>query len=272
MSESNVFLRQAQEYKNYFLQRGYPDHVIEKAIHNSIQTNRSDLLQKQETKMNNRIPCVVTFHPRLRHLSSILRNNFEIVSKSNDHLLKMALPEPPLVAYRRLPTIRSMLVHTNFNQQPKVNRVELNRKCNRPRCKACNHFDEKNTFTNLTTGRQVQISNGGTCTTTNCIYAITCTDCSQVYIGQTGRSIAERLAGHRTDIKYQHMNIETAAHFTTSKHKNYTITILDHNEKWTTQERQYNEDLYMCRLQTLHPGGMNKRHSDFVKEFYSSYN
>ena len=64
------------------------------------------------------------------------------------------------------------------------------------------------------------------------------------YIGQTERSIAERLAGHRSDIKYNNKYIETAEHFNLPNHSanDITVTILDNNASWTKDQRLAKED------------------------------
>ena len=179
-----------------------------------------------------------------------------------------------MVAYRQQPNIRNKLIHTDHIRVTKQKNNDQNRKCNRSRCKACKHFTETTVFTNKINGRFVNIKTGGTCTTANCVYAITCDNCHQVYIGQTGRSIAERLAGHRSDIKQFFQNnekrVETAEHFAMTNHKTYTITILEHHNNWTLEDRLLAEDYYMSRLRTIHPEGMNKRHGDLVKYFYNA--
>lgn len=109
--------------------------------------------------------------------------------------------------------------------------------------------------------------------TNNCIYAITCNDCNMVNIGQTGRMVSDRIAGHRSDIKQSILGnnklVETADHFKTTKHSSYSVAVLDNNKNWTINDRLFYEDLYIAKLKTLKPQGMNSRHNDIVKYFYS---
>ena len=51
----------------------------------------------------------------------------------------------------------------------------------------------------------------------------------------------------------------------------YTITILHHHDNWTEEERQLAKDHYMCKLRTVQPEGLNKRHGDFARYFYKAF-
>jgi hypothetical protein len=94
-----------------------------------------------------------------------------------------------------------------------------------------------------------------------------------VNIGQTGRELSERISGHRSDIRQAKLGneklIETAEHFKTTNHSGYTVTILHQDNNWTVNDRLFYEDLYIAKLKTLQPRGMNRRHNDLVKYFYN---
>ena len=47
------------------------------------------------------------------------------------------------------------------------------------------------------------IKNSFTCTTTNVVYAISCTKCNLIYIGETKRKIADRFWEHLLSINKQ---------------------------------------------------------------------
>ena len=218
----------------------------------------------------NRLPCIITYHPKISSLPSILRNNYYNIIENSD--AKNILPEPPLVAYKQSKNLKSFLVHTKLDKNR--NSIDLkNNKCNRPRCKTCPIITTNDTFVNTISNKHIKIKNGGNCTTKNCIYAITCSECSKVNIGQTGRSISDRISGHRSDIKQNKLGndkfIETAEHFKEKNHSTYTVSILNSNPNWNINDRLFFEDLYIAKLKTLHPYGINKRHNDLVKYFYS---
>ena len=46
----------------------------------------------------------------------------------------------------------------------------------------------------------------GQCTTKNVVYKLTRKECGQFYIGETGRELAQRVAGHTRDAKNRSTN------------------------------------------------------------------
>ena len=49
--------------------------------------------------------------------------------------------------------------------------------------------------------RSVKVTDHFTCISTNVIYCITCSLCKKVYIGETGRKLAERFREHLRDVE-----------------------------------------------------------------------
>lgn len=237
--------------------------------------DRQDLINKsiKDQKENLRVPCIITYHPKLKQVSTILKDNFEKISNDPCKTLKTAFPDCPMVAFRKLPTIKNKLVRTDIHTKKLDNLQNTNTKCHRSRCKTCHIFKETNTITNVKNKRYLKIKNGGNCSTKNIVYAISCKVCNSMYIGQTGRSASERIAGHKSDILSNTKPIETTEHFNQRGHSinDMEFTIIEHNPNWNTEEREAAEDHYMCLLHTLSPSGMNRRCGDFAKYFYSSF-
>lgn len=77
-------------------------------------------------------------------------------------------------------------------------------KCNDSRCGTCNH---------LHTGPKIILKNGGkifananmTCKSRNLIYCIKCLNCSEIYIGQTGNALCERIRIYKQQIRQPHL-------------------------------------------------------------------
>ena len=49
--------------------------------------------------------------------------------------------------------------------------------------------------------RSIKITDHFTCTSANVIYCITCTYCSKLYIGETGRRLGNRFREHLRDVE-----------------------------------------------------------------------
>ena len=76
----------------------------------------------------------------------------------------------------------------------------LSSKCKHPRCKTCPHILETSTIKS-TRGGETTIIGKHNCKSERIVYAITCTNCNSVYVGQTGRKLQERFTEHRATIR-----------------------------------------------------------------------
>jgi hypothetical protein len=88
--------------------RGYNDKVIESGFSKASETNRYDLLEYKEKKINKWVPLALTYHPSLEKISGIVRHHWKEVEKSE--MLAKLLLEQPVVAFRRLKSIKDTLV------------------------------------------------------------------------------------------------------------------------------------------------------------------
>ena len=75
--------------------------------------NRDVLLQSTQTKaLLEQVPLVVTYHPGLLPLKSVLNKHLSILSVS--HSLSRAIRHPSLVTCRRLLNLKNLLVRARF--------------------------------------------------------------------------------------------------------------------------------------------------------------
>ena len=71
--------------------------------------------------------------------------------------------------------------------------------CRRTICRTCPHINQSTSL--LTPGELIKITGHFTCITENIISCISCRKCSEtVYIGDTGRRLADRFREHRLDV------------------------------------------------------------------------
>ena len=109
-------------------------------------------------------------------------------------------------------------------------------------------------------------------TSSGVIYAATCTKHNLIYIGHTGEKLSDRFSKHRYDIKHRPDNSELAAHF----HQDHDISrdmkikILQSGIR-SLPEREFHEDKWICRLQTLQPTGMNIETHHYARELYQCH-
>ena len=108
-SRDEDYTKRTEELKEHLKGRGYRDTTVDTQIQLATQTSREEaLLPRPWRPALERIPLVVTYRPGLTKLSSIVRKHLPTLHISDK--LRKPIPNPPLVAYRRPPNLRDLLV------------------------------------------------------------------------------------------------------------------------------------------------------------------
>ena len=247
------------ELRTHLKIRGYPNKQIETGIKNATNYDRSIALKRTPKSDNKRIPFVVTFNPALPNLPSILRKLYPILTTS--HRCQEAIPEVPMIAYRRPRNIKDDLVRSKI---PSV-RVEHGFKtCSSNRCKTCPQSSNTTTFTSTVTDKTYNIRHSLSCTSNNIIYLITCTLCRKQYVGQTSTPLRIRVNSHRNTIKHNN-DTPVAKHFNLPNHslKNVHIIAIDHVKDDDRHTRENKETFWIHTLKTATPTGINQHRQDY---------
>jgi hypothetical protein len=79
--------------------RGYNNASINHCFNKASGIDRKDLIQYKEKNANNRVLFVITYHPALSNLSSIVREHWTTIQK-HPELCKI-FKEPPVLACRK---------------------------------------------------------------------------------------------------------------------------------------------------------------------------
>ena len=176
-----------------------------------------------------------------------------------------------------------------FTDVDNENNKRLVHKCNsKHKCALCVNLKPSDSFHSSLTHRKYITKCDGknintlNCSTSNCIYLITCCGCGFQYVGETAQSLRDRFSAHRAGIKnpfaYNRCKI-LSKHFSVGlwKNTNYTVNIIeklsgsgrDDNGNpipGITVERQKKGTKWMLTLQTVYPYGLNDR----VRDIYMS--
>ena len=107
-------------------------------------------------------------------------------------------------------------------------------------------------------GGSVQVKKSFSCTSRHAIYAIICLKCGELYIGETGRMLAERFREHLGDIRNARTHREVAAHFNLPGHSLEDVSVSGVMSHPVTQRRRLLESELIRKLGTLYPQGMNR--------------
>ena len=128
----------------------------------------------------------------------------------------------------------------------------------------------------------MKIERGGSCNTSNIIYATECRKHRKLYIGQSKNQVNRRFCGHRSDIKKLISNTsggdvggtELSEQFSSSpiSPEDLRVRILDNNPKWRDIDQLTMEDYYICKLKTIEPDGLNVRHGTFANFIIINFN
>ena len=151
---------------------------------------RNDTLKENspEIKKPDRVPFITTYNPALPNIHKVLRQKQPILHSTER--LHDIFKEAPVVAYRRSPNLRDLLVHAKL-QNPgtttQPNHSFGTFRCNSKHgCLTCPHIDnERTNYTFNNTGEVREIKQQMTCKSTNLIYMIECKRCKKQYIRET---------------------------------------------------------------------------------------
>ena len=126
-------------------------------------------------------------------------------------------------------------------------------------CTACPYIKEGKSV-KINGQKTWKINRNVNCESTNIVYLIECSKCSERYIGESYRSLKSRLADHRGYINQDLVDTATGAHFHTPGHNlsHLTITILEQPKNKSDNYRKEREK-YLINLFNTYYRGMNKQ-------------
>ena len=203
-SREQDFDHEAQRMCNFFTARQYPGEVVQTALERVRSTSRTEALTPKETvgECDDRMVAVIPYHPHNIPVCKILRENFTFLQQ--DPELKQVFTKPPLIAFQRSKNLRDMLVRSKLRPQANQSTVQGCRPCGDKKCKTCPFINTATTIAGPT-GR-FTVKSSLCCKSSDIVYVLTCTLCSQLYIGETCRSLAERFSEHLRSMKLGYSN------------------------------------------------------------------
>ena len=107
-STDETFNTRAAQLTTYLLKRGYNRNLVTKQIQRVTDIPRRLALQTKDINKNKRVPFITTFNPSLPHISNIIKRHFHLLLSSNR--CKTVFQQLPVVAFRRSPNLRDLLV------------------------------------------------------------------------------------------------------------------------------------------------------------------
>ena len=266
-SNDSDFEEKAGEMYKRFLARSYPKSWLDTALNQVYQMDMNAPRQTREKKKHS-VTCATTYSPLSREIKDTITKHWHILG--SDPVCQKLFSDPPLFCHYRSRNIKDSLVRADTYDPPAATGRLTDmtgffpcRSC--AACKdACKRTD---TFTSHTTGKQYDIRQFTTCSSSQVIYLLAC-PCNLQYIGKTSRKVKTRIIEHQSAIRRGDEKSSVARHFRDAGHSVSSLTFCVIQQINTPRRRGNVEQRLLqaeCRwifkMQTLHPAGLNEEMS-----------
>lgn len=242
-SEEEEFVKATKTLFGALKDRGYGRSFLRSVLRNFLKSIRDPKAPTQtgETKI---LPLVAFYSFQSKQLNSTAKQNFSKFLEDTEILQR----HKPIAAYRRNKNLLDILV------QSKVRSKRTTEK-KRP----CKYYLALKWIKNVTTKQIYQVDRTLSPDTTNCVYLIFCTKCKKQYVGQTKNEVRTRIYQHTHNIIHKiHKRRFLIQHFLLHGLPSLRATILQTNPLWSLRDRLRAESLWINRLNTLYPRGLNE--------------
>ena len=198
------YIKHSLKMKKHYVERGYPEQLIENSRLQALNRNRKELLEpKTHNKKSNEnvVPLILTHHPSNFLVRKIISENWGMLKYSD--LCQNALPETPLYATRRSKNLKDLLVKSRLKT------IDSGKKpikfvpdsCKKPFCSLCKKLKHNDIMCTVT-NKSHQVPLNVDCHTKNVVYVLTCSICKKQYVGETKRNFFLRYREHVAGIKH----------------------------------------------------------------------
>ena len=256
-SDDSDFHSEAARMETFFAARGYPNDLIRRGRERASTISRAEILKSDAASdiTNDRVPFVTTFHPSNLVAEKIISRNFQILRE--DGTTRNIFTKPPLKAFKRAKNLKDLLVRSSLPRDlPQQSPGTF--PCNRTVCRTGPHVNSSSTIT--TPKRHVNITGHFSCITEHVVYCLSCTKCpSTVYIGETGRRLADRFREHRRDVINGRNDLRVPAHFNSTNHTLDDMKVAVLKAGLANQDYRKKQEMRLIfKCGTMSPSGLNQ--------------
>ncbi len=250
-STDDEFRKNAAMISECFRGQGYPKSIINRSLELARRKSRHSLLNPIVGERNklDRIVFPITFHKKNLQVCRIVKGNYEILS--TDTMVKCAFNSKPMIAFRRGKNLHNMLVRSTLQTEVAGGTTP----CDRSRCLTCNHIT--NTTRIIGPRGYFDVKERFTCISEGVVYAIECKKCGSLYIGETGRRLADRFREHRNNVLKDRKDNEVAGHFNQDGHCVGDMQVYDVRHIRDVNSRKLAEQKIISQLGCFLGSGMN---------------
>ena len=252
-SEEDTFSNRSSEFKDRFVNRGYPRALVDSQFNRASKMSRRSLLEPPVSRQNNkRTPFVLNYHPSVHRVGRIIHNKFDIFQADNS----MSEISRPVVAFRRPRSLKDILVHSNIDicedSDTSIHLPGTNA-CGRARCELCTLIEIGDKFVSKVTGENFSINQSFDCNSKDVVYLLACVACGLQYVGSTN-NFRYRMNNHRSRLRNPRRNDDVLYTHLRNCGLGFSIRIIDKCDPLDPSKR---EGFWQYRLKTLKPLGLN---------------
>jgi len=204
----------------FFIARGYKRRIINRGYERAALQKRDDLLSgKNKRKKDDLFTFPITYNNFNRKLLSRVKANYKKLCQ--DPEIGKAFPPRFTPSFRIGKRLRHTVVNTHI-QEDDSSIVRGTFPCGRRRCVNC-PYTNPDKYICGPSGYTTP-SDSFTCISTDVLYVISCERCGDIYVGETGNRLADRMTNHRYDINKRlrnpsaPANSKVASHFSENGH------------------------------------------------------
>ena len=195
------------------------------------------------------IPFISTYSPDTARLVRTIRGHFHQFVEASGCLQNHRM----IAAYRKNQNLQDLLVRA------KVPQLLPTRP--RPVGDKGDFFQHQEWVQNRHNKNIFKSRCQGSLKSKNCVYVIQCKQCNIHYVGETGNTIATRFTQHRHNItKQKNTKTHLVQHFLQHGWQSVRAMVVESNPRWSTAQRRRAEKIWISRLGSRYPGGLNERH------------
>lgn len=200
--------------------------------------------QVQLGELNSLMPLVTTYSRSYLPLHHQLKTNFKKYTSGLTHFQNCRV----ISAHRRNKNLRDMLVRAKLPEQIRRTRsAKLNHWAFKPRRFVYNPHGKIG----------APILQRMTLNMRNIIYCISCEKCRLLDVSEKSQTLLERLKQHIYSIERDRLGTPLVLHFQIHTLQYLSITGLQTCATWTEGQRKRYERIWISRLRTQHPQGLN---------------
>ena len=219
-----------------------------------------DNVNKSNEVNSNLFPIIIHYDKIGRQLGQKYR---EILDKSN-----LFDNTKFILAYKNHKNLGKFLINSVIKIADKTEiQKYFCKKCNNKKCKACNHITGGSTFSSFNSNKTFNLKQNIACKSKNLIYLITCRKCKKQYVGQTSRTLAERINNHLSCIR-KHKSTPISLHFNMPDHSLNDFNIqgieLIESKNNIAELLTNKENYWQHTLQTIFPLGINHLNFNYL--------